>query len=67
MTLLAKLNDNGTWGLNFKKSLFHKLILAFLCLNFFVACGYKGDPVYELKDSNGTVIKSRKYQDINRW
>lgn len=41
-------------------------IIAYVCL-IFVACGYKANPFYELKDENATVIDKRVYQDLNRW
>lgn len=67
MSFLAHRGDDLRGRLGSKGYLFHALILAFLCLNFFVACGYKGAPVYEVRDENNSVIKSREFRDLNRW
>ncbi|MCW1360771.1 lipoprotein [Campylobacter sp. US33a] len=46
---------------------FHRVILAFFLLIFLSACGYKGDPFYEIKDDNGSVKEIKEYKQINRW
>ncbi|EAB5325536.1 hypothetical protein D5V04_02370 [Campylobacter jejuni] len=45
----------------------HKMILAFLFLIFFCACGYKGNPQYTSYEQNGSVKTIKKYEQLHRW
>ncbi|NDJ28170.1 hypothetical protein GW575_09480 [Campylobacter sp. MIT 19-121] len=63
MSFLTKRSDDRASWLEF----FHKFIIAFFCLIFFVACGYKGDPSYSVLDKNGSVKEIKPYKNLNRW
>ncbi|AAW35704.1 hypothetical protein K688_0268 [Campylobacter jejuni HB-CJGB-LXC] len=43
------------------------MILAFLFLIFFCACGYKGNPQYTSYEQNGSVKTIKKYEQLHRW
>ncbi|KAA6225009.1 lipoprotein [Campylobacter sp. LR291e] len=43
------------------------MIIALFCLILLSACGYKGDPIYNDYEQNGTIKESKSFQHLQRW
>ncbi|KAA8604837.1 MULTISPECIES: lipoprotein [unclassified Campylobacter] len=56
-----------TYNVTYTLNLFHLIIIALFCLILLSACGYKGDPIYNDYEQNGTIKESKSFQHLQRW